>query len=247
MSNFSHESHKTSLMEHWMNNLVGSFVTIFTLHRSNPKSGAYSGVDEQMLERCLRYASDKGYEFVSIDQLIEDAFAGKSYKQPAICFTLDDGYADQANRLLPMLLKYNASPSLFVITDFLDQKMWPWDAKLTYLIWNTPLQFITINIGQQKLVLDLSSQSKRIMARRKVIQAVKALESSLQVDSIFTVAENCQLVIPKDAPDDFTPVTWDHLRSLEKQGLRVGSHTKSHLVFNSASPSLVTHELMHSK
>jgi peptidoglycan/xylan/chitin deacetylase (PgdA/CDA1 family) len=233
--------------EQTLNRLVGPFVTIFTIHRAQPSNSAYSGLDEQLLERCLDYATKKNYAFASIDQIVEDALKGNTSQQPTLCFTLDDGYVDQAERLLPLLLDYKTSPTLFVITDFIDRKMWPWDAKITHLIWNTPLQFCALTIGNTKLEIDLSTPEKRVIARRQVIQAVKRFDPGGHAETIEAIADACQLTLPSTIPKEFTAVTWQQLRDLETQGLRVGSHTRSHIVFNSSSDELIQNELQESR
>lgn len=242
---YSH--HKGSVLEQFMTKLAGSFVTIFTIHRPTPNSGAYNGLDEQLLEQCLRYAKQKDYQFLSIDRIVEDAIKGVEYEQPTICFTLDDGYSDQATRLLPLLLAEKTAPTLFVITDFIDQQLWPWDAKLTYLIWTTPLQSIQFVVGSQTLVFDLSSTSKRVTARREAIQTVKLLDPALHVKTILDIATACQLDVPELPPKEFEPISWQTLRELEIQGVRIGSHSQSHLIFNSASDAAIRGELKHSK
>jgi|GEM_PF-1093771 len=247
MSSHTYAHDKGSVLDRFMTKLFGSFVTIFTIHRPTPISGAYNGLDEKLLEKCLGYAKDRGYQFLSIDQIVADAAQGVQYKQPTICFTLDDGYSDQANRLLPLLLAERASPTLFVITDFIDQQLWPWDAKLTYLIWNTPLQSLHLVIGAQTLLFDLSSTNKRVAARREAIQAVKLLDPSLHAATILNIAKACQVSIPELPPIEFEPVSWQVLRGLETQGLRVGSHSQSHLIFNSATEATISSELEYSK
>ncbi len=236
-----------SSIEQWMNKLLGPFVTIFTIHRPSPITGAYGGLDEHLLEQCLDYATQKDYRFISVDQLIAEALRGETIEHPTISFTLDDGYADQATRLLPILLDYKTSPSLFVITDFIDGKLWSWDAKLSYLLWNTPLQKTSIPIGSQQLTLDLSTPNNRIMARRQAINLFKLLNPETHDKNIAAIADLCKISLSDSVPEEFSPVTWNCLRQLEQQGLRVGSHSQTHLVFNAASDITIAQELKHSK
>lgn len=247
MSNTLPAVNPHSALTRLMHKLLGSFVTIFTIHRPTPVSGAYNGLDEQLLEQCLAYATKKNYRFIALDTLIAEALANNSKPQPTICFTLDDGYTDQAERLLPLLLHYKAAPSLFVITDFIDNKLWPWDAKLTYALWHSPLSRVELRIGLQHLSLDLSSTEKRMAARRTAMQALKQLDPALHTETLLAIAASCKISLPLLPPEEFSPVSWHSLRKLEAQGVRIGSHSQSHLIFNSASDSTIRAELMHSK
>jgi hypothetical protein len=212
------------IVNNLLNRLVGPYVTIFTLHRCNSNSGAYGGVDSALLEKGLNYASKNDYRFLSLDDVVTESLNGISSSQPTICFTLDDGYADQSNQLVPLLLNYNAAPTLFVITDFVDNKLWPWDAKLVYLIWNTPLNYIDLTIEQSLLTLDLSSPTKRLSSRRLVNEAVKKIDPKRHSQVLAEIAKQCQLELPTSPPEEFLNTSWSRLRELEAQGLRVGSH-----------------------
>lgn len=247
MSNILYGQSKIRLFDQWMNQLVGPFITVFTIHRPAPADGSFSGVNERLLEQCLMYAKEKKYKFASIDQVVEDALNHEVYKEPTLCFTLDDGYEDQVARLTPILLEHKASPTFFVITDFIDQKIWPWDAKLAFILWNSPLSACTVIIGSTKFTLDLSTTAKRIATRRLVIQTIKLLPPNELDNCILQIASQCQIAIPNAIPAEFAPTTWQQLRNLESQGLRVGSHTKSHVVFNSTSASQIRDELTQSQ
>lgn len=243
MSNYND---KQPILSRLLSRFMESFVTVFTIHRPHPQNGAFSGVSEDHLLRCLDYATKKNYRFASIDQLVDDALNNNMLAQPTICFTLDDGYADQATRLVPPLIDYKASPTLFVITDFIDQKTWPWDAKLTYLLWNIPRVSHTVRVGNENLTLDLSSKEKRIAARRSLIKKVKWLspeQLSECIDSIEAIYQPNNVTL---IPDEFAPATWQQLRELELKGVRIGSHTKSHMVFNSATDAVIENELQQS-
>lgn len=238
---------KVPLLDQWMNRCFGPFVTIFTIHRASPSNNAYKGLDEALLEQCLEYATQKGYRFASVDQLVLEAMSGSFVKHPTICFTLDDGYDDQVTRLLPILLRYKTSPTLFVITDFIDGKMWPWDAKIGHLLWNTQKQSVALLIDSQQLSLDLNSVDKRKLARRQLNNALNLLDSEQQAKYIAMLADMCELPITESAPEQFMPTTWQALRELESSGLRVGSHTQTHLVLSAASDERIATELTNSK
>lgn len=238
---------KTPFLDHWMNKVLGPFVTIFTIHRASPENKAYGGLDEKLLEQCLAYATQKGYRFASVDQLVEEALSGQPIRQPTISFTLDDGYDDQVTRLLPILLRHRASPTLFVITDFLDGKTWPWDAKINHLIWNTRKEAINLSIGSHQLSLDLGSAENRKIARRQLNREFNPLNSEEQAHYLRVLAERCELPITESAPQQFMPTSWQALRDLEASGLRVGSHTQTHLVLSAASNETISNELVNSK
>lgn len=247
-------------MSHLLNNIITSkifdrvmslitdpYVTIFTLHRPTPANNAYNGTDEALLDQCLAYAHKQGFQILSIDQIVQDALDSKKYSRPTLAFTLDDGFEDQATRLIPVLLKYKTAPTLFVVTNFIDHIDWTWDAKLSYITWNSPLLNCQFSINQQVYSHDLSNAEARKKARRLVISKAKTLAPAKLNDFIGEFAKHCEFELPKTAPDEYRPASWEQLQALEMQGLKIGSHTQSHLVFNSASTDRIVDELTQSK
>ena len=115
-----------------LNKALSQHICIFTLHRPVGPHGL-NGVDLTMLEGFLRLLRRHGCEFISIDTL----FSKRQHLNPSknyVCFTVDDGYRDQAETLIPILLKYDARPTLFVITDLIDKQILPWDAQIATTI-----------------------------------------------------------------------------------------------------------------
>ena len=227
--------------------LTGPYATIFTLHRPKPADGFFNGVSEALLERCLEHVVQRGYEFVSVDEVVDRALTYAQPARPMVCLALDDGYADQMSRLVPLLLHYQAKPTLFTITDFTDDVDWPWDAKLAYAIKHSPLQEALVRSGHREHRLDLSSNRERVHARRQIVSYAKTLRADEVVQLVAEVEKACEVTIPPLAPEGYRPASWETLRKLEQKGLRIGSHGRSHHLFNAVADQRVQAELAHSR
>ncbi|MDQ2076163.1 polysaccharide deacetylase family protein [Marinimicrobium sp. ABcell2] len=234
-------------LETYFSSLMGSYVTVFMLHRAEPADKSFHGISEALLERCLRYAVENGYDFMSVDEVVDCAIQRKKVSRPTLCFTLDDGYADQVSRLVPVLLRYRAKPTIFAITDFIDGLDWPWDAKLAYAVKHSPLTECELEVEGTSTHLDLSTPEARIRSRRFITSHVKSQRSEYLSDYMAAVESACQVKIPVDAPEDYCAATWDELRASESQGLKIGSHTRSHTVLSALDDQRVAAELAHSK
>jgi len=229
-----------------MSNLLGQYVTIYMLHRPQSSDGAFEGINPAQLEQAIIYAKTAGFRFTSIDELVADALAGKQQQQPTLCFTLDDGYQDQLDVLVPVLLKHGCKPTLFVIADMVNGDDWPWDAKLAYAIWNTPNPRLVINIEGHEQTFMLGSPEQRIATRRTLTSFAKRLSSAKLVEFL-------QLALPaldvdlSTAPARYRPATWQSLYEAEQKGLRIGSHGCSHRVFSALDDTQIQFELIHAK
>lgn len=226
-----------------MNSVVGHYVTIYMIHRPRPLDAAYEGVNPELLEACIIYAKEAGFEFVSIDDVINNALNGKKPARPTLCFTLDDGYQDQLDQLVPILLKHDCKPTLFAIVDMVDGLDWPWDSKLSNAIWRTTLQELTFHFNGNRFDLRLSLPNDRRNLRRQLTRFGKSLSADQL--TAFTKALLVELGFsPDDAvPLAYKPSTWESLRQAEQAGLRIGSHACSHRVFSALTDDQVKLEL----
>lgn len=235
---------KNKYLTRLMELVVGKYVTIYMVHRAHSKDGSYVGLSPDLLDKYLTYAKQNNFEFASVDELVDDAINNRKPLKNKICFTLDDGYEDQALELVPVLLKHNAKPTLFVLPDVIDGIIWPWDAKISYLFSTTTLlNQIPISFNQADFLLDMSSPESRVKSRRKIVQFAKTLKRPDVLALIEKLSGALQCELPSIAPEKYRAVSWDQLRHYEALGLNIGSHACSHFLFNSLEENEVSQEL----
>lgn len=164
--------------------------------------------------------------------------------RPTLCFTLDDGYADQLHQLVPIFLRYQAKPTLYVLTDLVDGKDWPWDAKLAYCIWESKAPLTVFQMFGHAFPVDLSSAEHKIITRRRLIRWAKSFTAD-QLDILLPeVVKQFDVVLPVSPPADYIPANWHDLREFEAMGLRIGCHGKNHRVLNSLCESVFAKDLL---
>ena len=62
----------------------------------------------------MQYLHDNGYKMVSVKKIAE-MFANGESTEKTIVMTFDDGYLDNYTNVLPLLKKYNATATFFVV------------------------------------------------------------------------------------------------------------------------------------
>lgn len=77
------------------------------------------------LEQTILHYKEKGYRFVDMDEVTRVVKGGKQ-KQKFVCFTFDDGYADNYTIAFPIFKKYNCPFTINITTDFYDRKALLW-------------------------------------------------------------------------------------------------------------------------
>jgi peptidoglycan/xylan/chitin deacetylase (PgdA/CDA1 family) len=233
-------------IERWVSGVLGCWATIFTLHRPTPVDGAYEGCDPDLLAQCLSFVQARGYEFLSIDEMVGRALKGEPLRR-CVCFTMDDGFADQLDVLAPVLLRFDAKPTLFVISDLIDGTAWPWDNQLAYMFWQAKSGSYSLIVDGQLLEIKLDTPDSRKINRRIFTRIAKGLTRTGIVDLVIQLQKILQVEIPLASPKEYQPATWSQLRDFEARGLRIGCHAKSHFTFSALTEAEIVSELKHSK
>jgi peptidoglycan/xylan/chitin deacetylase (PgdA/CDA1 family) len=84
------------------------------------------------LEWALRWLRDEGVDFVSLDEAVRRL--NEQNPRPFACFTLDDGYADNLTRALPVMERFGAPFTVFVTTGMITREIDGWWFGLAALV-----------------------------------------------------------------------------------------------------------------
>jgi len=71
-------------------------------------------VSPEMFEKQLRYLTDNGWHFFTMSELIESR---QTLPEKSVAITFDDGYEDNFTNALPILQKYNAKATIYLVVD----------------------------------------------------------------------------------------------------------------------------------
>lgn len=82
-------------------------------------------ITADFLEHTILEYRQKGYIFVNLDEVVDIIEKGNT-KHKFVCFTFDDGYRDNYEIAYPIFKKYNIPFTIYVTTDFYEQKALLW-------------------------------------------------------------------------------------------------------------------------
>ena len=207
----------------WQN---GSRNRILTYHNF------HSVGTEDFEKQCEHFRHD--YNPVSLDEVAAFVRHGKALPRNSVAVTVDDGYRDFYLYAYPVLKRYSIPATVFLMTDFLDCRAWPWWDQLRYAFFHTPLNSVSLRIAEgRQMPHRLLDPASREMAFEETVEALKSVPNSDRLAFIADLPEAFQVNMPADPPPGLEPMTWDEVREMALNGISFGPHTKSHPILAS--------------
>lgn len=139
----------------------------------------------------------------------------------AVAVTFDDGYADNAEVALPILLRHGVPATFFVASGFLDGGRM-WNDSVAESVRRAPVGMLDLRdlqLGSHSL----ASPAQRSRVAEQIIMAIKRLPQQERQARVDAICERIGVVLPDDLM-----MTSAQVRSLAQAGMEVGAHTVSH-------------------
>lgn len=177
-------------------------------------------ITADFLEKTILEYRQKGYIFVNLDEVADIIEKGNT-KHRFVCFTFDDGYRDNYEIAYPIFKKYNIPFTIYVTTDFYEQKA---------LLWWYVLE-------------DLCVTDEEFLAYREKIFNLK----TDQIESAFKEWFPGRNYSFADMVNKMS-LTVAQIRELSDSGLCcIGSHTVTHPRLDKLTPEEQKYEISTSK
>lgn len=209
-------------------------VPVFMLHRvyAGEKNSA-GAISVEMLRSFLTYLKEHDYRVLKVDELCHILSCDSSISPKTVVFTVDDGFFDQYELAAPVFDEFGYPLNFFVISDFLDGRLWPWDVQITYALNQSHLERVKVSLpsGQSHNV-ELASDGPRLAAR-KLRDELKCGPQSYLYDWIkVELYNNLNVRFPNDVPSVHRAMSWNDARELKNRGHGVYPHTCTHRILS---------------
>jgi peptidoglycan/xylan/chitin deacetylase (PgdA/CDA1 family) len=215
--------------------LMRNRATIFYLHRLNAPHAGIHGHSVEFLRAALQALRDSGARFVSLRTMIEAWNSGRSIGPDWVAFTMDDGFADQEILFREAFAPMDCPATIFLISGFLDHRLWPWDDQLSYVIRAAKDVQKKIELSGRQFALDLSTPRGRAKAVKTLREHCKATSLLDPYEVVARVAAAVEMQVPLAPPEEFRAMSWEAARGLERDGVDFGPHSISHRIFSRLS------------
>lgn len=224
---------------------------IFMLHRVLPEieRNAYTlnkdlAITPEKLEEFILFFKQKGYVFISLDELADWLDGKITFHQKFICLTFDDGYKDNRTFGLP-ILKKNKVPATIYVTNCLPNGtaiMW-W-----YLFENHVKSHSELILNSSKGVSEFHwvDEQDAFSQFGKVSEAIKEIpgnELPVVLSQSFSLS-----VSEMAAHGEAISLSWEEIKELSNDPLiTIGAHTMNHICLKQQMEELVVEEMKASK
>ena len=225
-----------SIPSKWIYNRFNNIVPIFMLHRLYCEDKNKQNNHLSHIEWCLSYLRKHKYKPISLDQLAY-CYINKIPVEPkSVVFTIDDGFVDQYEVAGPLFSKYDIPLTYFVISDFLDGSLWPWDDQISYILQSTTVEFFNIILpGDKKLSFE--NNRKMLYNNKHMLRnEIKRVDQTNLYTWLDYFYEEAKLDKPITPPDCFKAMSWSNAQELINSGHKIAPHTKTHRILSKLSP-----------
>jgi peptidoglycan/xylan/chitin deacetylase (PgdA/CDA1 family) len=169
----------------------------------------------------MQYLSGS-FNVISMEQALEAVRCGKKLPERAVLITFDDGYFDFKDVAWPIMKKLKLPATVFVPTSYpgeSDRFFW-WDKLYAAFTQTTESKLQIENLD----LLPLGNREQRLQSLKLIQNYVKTLPHK---DAMELVIDICQSLGVENAVKQAT-MDWDQLRTLAREGVTLGAHTRTH-------------------
>jgi glycosyltransferase involved in cell wall biosynthesis/peptidoglycan/xylan/chitin deacetylase (PgdA/CDA1 family) len=191
-------------------------------------------------DRTMKWLA-RHYAVVPMEQVLDSARTGRALPRQAVLVTFDDAYRDFAETAWPICRRYRIPATVFVPTAFASgtlREFW-WD-RLYRAVMHSPVLWVTESrLGP----LPLTTPGERLRAFCRLRAYFKSQPHQTAMLGVDRICEELGV----DSARQRSVLTWDELRFLARDGVTLGSHTRTHPLLSSISGDEIRAELRGSR
>lgn len=216
--------------------------------RQAVQSGMY--VLDTVFARQMAFLRDN-FTVLSFRELLDLWQAGRWDEQARYCvITFDDGWLDNYRHAYPVLKRLELPATIFLPTDYVGSDQWFWPDQIAYLLRTAQVEWMGAQYLQriERVLSEFWSATGvslgKVLARdeRAADQLIERCKD-LQKDQIQVLVGRLAVELDVPLPAGRVVVNWDEVHEMSEGGISFGSHSCSHRIMTTITPSEVSEEL----
>ncbi|HXX68223.1 MAG TPA: polysaccharide deacetylase family protein [Polyangiaceae bacterium] len=234
----------------WARRAGSPWLTVLTYHRVADLSGS-SELDDGVVDcspaqlgRQMAFVK-RWFDIVTTEDLRAFACERASLPRNPLLVSFDDGYRDNHDVALPILLREGVRATFFVATDYIERRRLYWWDRVSLVIRRSRKQQLKLTYPKvEDLPLDGPTEKERAVRRvQRIIKDDRCLDLVRLLDEVERAADVCLSSDEERGLADALIMTWDHVAALRAAGMDVQSHTHTHRVLQTLGPGELDREL----
>ena len=181
------------------------------------------------------------YRVVSMPEVLEAVEKEAPLPKRAVLITFDDAYADFADIAWPILKRFRLPATMFVPTAYPDHAERTFWSDALYQAFAATLR-VEINVPPLGRLPLLAAEEKRksLQVIQNYVTTIPHCEAMRLVDSLCAEL-GLSFVVGGSV------LSWDQLRQLAREGLTLGSHTRTHAIMTKVAREQMREEVQGSQ
>jgi peptidoglycan/xylan/chitin deacetylase (PgdA/CDA1 family) len=229
-------------------------LTVLTYHRV-AEPGAAGDLDDGVidvtpgqLDRQLRYLG-RWLDVVSMQDVLAWSRGLRPLPANPVLVTFDDGYRDNHDVALPILLRHGVRATFFIAVDYVRERRLYWWDRVALVVKRSVRDGIRLEYPEP-IELPLGDAGARTQAVRKAQRIVKDRHGLDLSRFLVELGRAAGVSLAREEElrlAEKTVMTWDHVLALRDAGMDVQSHTRSHRALQTLGDEDLTRELRGSR
>jgi peptidoglycan/xylan/chitin deacetylase (PgdA/CDA1 family) len=233
---------------------ASAWITVLTYHRVGHRDDptvlddGVVDVTPEQLARHLKFVK-RWFDPIGIDQLCAFARGRGRLPRNPLMVTFDDGYRDNHDVALPILIKHGVRAVFFLATDYIERRKLYWWDRVALLVARTQRPRLVLAYPEPTSIpLEGPDAFRKAVTRlQRTIKDRPGLDLGRFLDELERAAGVTLSTSEERRLVDATIMTWEQAASLRRAGMDVQSHTRTHRVLQTLDGRELERELKESR
>ncbi len=207
--------------------------------------------DKAQFEAHLKAVRTCG-EITTVEEAVDCIKKTGKLQDDSIAITFDDGYRAVYDIAYPLLRKYDIPATVYLTTGWIDGEFIPWWEDIADMIAGLDLTKHSIHdicevTGLQAERPDQTARNdteRKMLLHETLADHFRELSDRDVGQRMTELASMLKFERPDNQP---RPLNWDQIREMSENGIRFGSHTRTHPNLRDYDASELERELLESK